>query len=131
MTEIQMNEALLAALVVGLCLIPYAVFRWWIGMRFVADGFRCSGSYPKKKQRYKERWSLLRRALLIPLFSAESRPRYRVLGGLSHAQLLLTALTLCAFFLCEYRGCGAFRWQSGFYGIGALCAAQLALLCAK
>ncbi len=111
-------------LIIFLCLGPYCVINWWVRIKFVVDGYKCTGSYKKKNEQYKRRWSLLRRVALFPLFSSDSTPKFIFLGAMNYCHFFLTIITICGYItseLCEING---INWQLGVIVICCLCLFQ-------
>ena len=90
-----MSDTTVTLFVIIYLLFSFCVFNWWIRARFIAEGFIHSGSWMRLKKAYKERWSLLKRLVLIPLFSHDSTEKYHILGVLNYCQLFLTFFCIC------------------------------------
>ena len=123
--RILLNKGFASVLVIGLCLCVYWPFNWWIRLLFVTDGYKHPGSYKRKNEDYKRRWSFMERIVLLPLFSRDSTRSFRFLGVINYCHLLLTVFTISGFILCEIAGITMIPWQKGFISVGIVCIIQL------
>ncbi len=126
-----MNKTVETILVVFFCISSYFSFNWWLRLRFIVDGFKHTGSYKRKREEYKKRWSLPRRMALLPLFCTDSTIKYRVLGVTNYCHFLITVFTICGFILYEFMGRSMIRWQEGMYGICIACVLQYIMICSQ
>ena len=96
-----MDQPVLMILLFLLFLCSYLVMHLWIRVKFIAEGYRASGSYPKKRTKYRAEWSPLERLFLKPLFSARSTGRYRALAVVNTVHLFMIVLWSVFFVLSE------------------------------
>ena len=77
----------------------FIIFYLETKSRYIALGFKRSGTWAKKKKWYKNNWNFIQRVFLIPLFSKEDSTRqYFILGIINYIHLAVGIYTSYVFF---------------------------------
>ena len=86
-----------------LCLLPWLFSNWHIRLVFVVTGMNLKGSYKRNLKRYRKRWTILQRWLLLPIIKESKFPKtYKFLFIMNWLQLVLAILIIIGaiFFFC-------------------------------
>lgn len=93
-----------SALLMLVWLSLYLFANIWLRLRFVADGFLASGSYDKKKKKYREAWSSVQRFFLVPMFSMNSRKKFFCIAVMNYVHLIVVIIVITEHIIGIQRG---------------------------